>query len=88
MENNKEKDHKLEKTLKIGEKCILVHRTYAFQNKKGGRLIPARLSTYANINGKVEPVFTIIGAPKSEVTMGTYIPFIDVQKAIDSIITK
>lgn len=77
-----------DKVLNIGEKCILVHRSYVNQNKVGGMLIPARLKTYKNINGKVEPVFTIIGAPKSEATLDFYIPFLDVQKAIDAIITK
>lgn len=75
------------KVLEIGGKCILVHRSYAGQKKPGGMLIPARLKTYKNINGKVEPVFTIIGAPKSEVSLEFYIPFLDVQKAIDSIIS-
>ena len=76
-----------EKVLGIGDKCILVHRSYANQKKPGGMLIPARLKTYKNINGKVTPVFSAIGQSKSELTLEFYIPFLDVQKAIDAIIS-
>jgi hypothetical protein len=75
-------------SLKLGSKCILVHRKYAFQNTVGGRLIPARLKTWHNKTGVPEPIFTIIGHSKYELTLEHYIPFIDEQKAIKSIITK
>lgn len=75
--------------LSIGDKCLLVRREYGFQNKIGGRIIPARVKTFQNIKGIVEPVFAEIGnAKNNELTLSKYFVFTDLQKAIDSISIK
>ena len=74
--------------LTIGSKCFLVHRGYAYKKKTGGRIIPARVSTFANIKGTVQPEFLKIGDSKFEMHMVNYIPFVDVQSAIDAITSK
>lgn len=73
------------KDLSIGDKCLLVHRNYVNKNVLGGRLIPVRLKTWENRTGIPEPVFTIIGQPRHELTLANYIPFIDEQEAINAI---
>jgi hypothetical protein len=67
---------------KIGSKCLLVHRKYCRSNLVGGRIIPVRVKTWENKKGIPEPVFTIIGSPKHELTLDYYVAFIDEQKAI------
>lgn len=79
----------MSKDFKIGAKCLLVHRAYCKKNILGGRIIPARVKTWENKTGFPEPIFTIIGQPKYELTLANYIPFMDEQEAIDAIkITK
>jgi hypothetical protein len=75
-------------SLTIGSKCFLVSRSYAFQNKWGGKILLAKVVTFQNIAGNIEPVFKEIGNSKVELTVKNYIPFVDIQTAIDSIITK
>lgn len=84
MEN---RNKKTTDQLTIGSKCYLVHKGYAFKNKIGGRIVPARVSTFVNTRGEVEPEFVKIGNSKQEMTMKNYVPFVDVQSAIDSIVT-
>ena len=79
---------KKEVILDIGSKCYLVRREFAFKKRIGGKIIPARLKTYENIAGKVEPVFTAIGGSSAnELRLTHYIPFINTQEAVDAIIS-
>lgn len=75
----------MENILKIGKKCFLVHRSYAYKKKSGGQILIGRLKTWKNIQGKVTPIFVEVGFPKIELTLKNYIPFLEEQKAIDSI---
>ena len=70
--------------LTIGCRCFLVHRSYAYQNKWGGKIILAKVYTFQNRKGKVEPVFKELGN-KQELSLENYIPFIDIEEAIKSI---
>lgn len=70
---------------KIGSRCLLVHRKYCRSNIVGGRIILAKVKTWENKKGVPEPVFTMIGQSKHELTLANYLPFIDEQKAIDAI---
>jgi hypothetical protein len=74
-------------SLTIGSKVFIVHRKYAFQNKPGGKVILARVVSFSNRNGNIEIDFRAIGQPAKSPDLGMnhYIPFIDIQKAIDSI---
>jgi len=74
-------------SLTIGSKVFIVHRKYAFQNKPGGKVILARVVSFSNRNGNIEIDFRAIGqsAKSPDLGMNHYIPFIDIQKAIDSI---
>jgi len=81
----KEKTSKRLKSLRIGCKVLLVNRRYAFQKIPGGSIVVGRLKTYRNINGEITPVFTEIGNSKLELTLNTYIPFVDEQEAINAI---
>jgi hypothetical protein len=76
--------------LKIGSKVLLVNKAYAFQNKNGGRVICGRLISFANIGGKVTPVFSEVGKSKSEITLTTHEAFLlkDLKLAVDSISIK
>ena len=76
-------------SLTIGSKIFIVHRKYAFQNKPGGKVILARVVSFSNRNGNIEIDFRAIGQPSKSPDLGMrhYIPFIDIQKAIDSIKT-
>ena len=74
-------------SLTIGSKIFIVHRKYAFQNKPGGKVILARVTSFSNRKGNIEIDFRAIGQPSKspDLGMANYIPFIDIQKAIDSI---
>jgi hypothetical protein len=74
-------------SLTIGSKVFIVHRKYAFQNKPGGKVVLARVVSFSNRNGNIEIDFRAIGqtSKSSDLGMTNYIPFINIQKAIDSI---
>jgi hypothetical protein len=77
------------KQLQIGDKCLLVSRDYAYQNKRGGRILIAKVKTFCNYSGTVEPVFFEVGNSKrGEMTLAKYVVFVDLQEAIDSISIK
>lgn len=75
--------------LTIGSKVFIVHRKYAFQKKIGGKVVAARVVGFHNMNGSVEIIFRQIGQPKSspDLTVKHWIPFIDINKAIQAIIS-
>ena len=70
--------------LTIGSKVFVVNRDYAFKRKAGGKVLPARVVAFENRNNNIEIVMKITGR-RDEVTVVNYVPFINIQKAIDAI---
>lgn len=83
-------DLRLKKTtdqLTIGSKCYLVHKGFAFKKKWGGKIVTARVTTFVNMKGDIIPEFKEVGNVKNEMTTTHYVPFVDVQSAIDAIMS-
>lgn len=70
--------------LTIGTKVMLVNKAYSHQNKPGGKILSARVSSFWNNGGKVEPMFKIPNY-KEEVSLSTFDVFIDQEEALKAI---
>lgn len=79
------KKSKTTENLTIGDKCYLVHKEYIGKCVWGSRIIVAKVKTFQNIKGFPVPVFTEVGNSKRELTMDVYIPYVEVNKAIEAI---
>lgn len=79
----------MSKQLTINSKIFVVHKAYANQNKPGGRVVLARVTSFVNKNGKVVPEFRLIGQPGAtpNVSECQYEWFTNIELAIDSIRT-
>ena len=75
--------------LTIGSKVFVVHRSYAFQKKLGGKIQLARVVAFENRTGSVNIVFRLVGQSSKgpDLTVQHYIPFVDINKAIEAIST-
>lgn len=73
--------------LTIGSKVYIVHNTYAFQSKVGGKVSLARIVSFVNKSGKIEPEFRLVGQPtvSSNLSMEHYHVFTDIKKALNAI---
>lgn len=79
----------MSKELTINSKIFVVHKSYAYKNKVGGRVVQARVTAFSNKNGKIVPEFRIVGQPGSspDVSESHYEWFQDINLAIDAIRT-
>lgn len=71
--------------LTIGSKVFIVHRAYAYQKKPGGSVIAAKVVSFRNISGSIEITFRTMGEKPFTLGMDYYLPFINIQVAIDAI---
>lgn len=70
--------------LTIGSKIFAVHKSYAFQKKPGGIVLPGRVIAFKNVRGFIEIIFRLRGS-KTDCTLAYYMVFIDIKEAIDAI---
>lgn len=70
--------------LTIGSKVFVVHKSYAFSKKPGGKVLPAKIVSFVNVAGTIQLELKIVGHP-STVGESHYIIFTDVKKAIAAI---
>lgn len=77
----------MKKLLDIGDKGYLVSKHFAGKGLKGGKVLPARVRTYQNISGTVEPVFQSPGI-RYDLTLSQYEYFDDIKEAVKSIESK
>lgn len=73
--------------LTIGSKVFVVHRSYAFQKKLGGKVLLARVVGFENRTGSVDIVFRLVGQSSKglDLTVQHYVPFVNINKAIEAI---
>lgn len=72
---------------KIGAQMFAVHKKYADDNVRGGRIIVCRVKTYENKSGQVIPVLTEVGNAKREIPVDTHYFYHNLTDAIDAITT-
>lgn len=70
--------------LTIGSKVFVVHKSYAFSKKAGGKVLPAKIVSFVNVAGVVQPELKIVGH-SAIVGESNYIIFTDIKKAIGAI---
>lgn len=69
----------------IGSKVFLVHKQYKDKKLNGGKIIPCKVKTYENVNGKILPVCSIIGDSRKTIMEDSYYLFDNVNDAIEAI---
>lgn len=72
---------------KIGAQMFAVHKKYADENVRGGRIIVCRVKTYENKSGEVIPVLTEVGNTKREIPVDSHYFYHTLSEAIDAIRT-
>jgi len=82
----KKKSYNL-KDLTIGTRLFVVHNKYAFQKITGGRVLSARIVSFVNMNGQVEPEFRLVGQPSASgnLRVDNYTIFTSVKEALKAI---
>jgi hypothetical protein len=75
------------KDLNIGTRLFVVHNKYAFQKILGGKILPARIVSFVNITGQIEPEFRLVGQPStsSNLRVDNYTIFTDIKEALKAI---
>lgn len=73
---------------KIGAQMFAVHKKYADENIRGGRIIVCRVKTFENKTGDILPVLTEVGNAKREIPADSHYFYTNLSDAIDAIRTK
>lgn len=72
--------------LTIGSKVFIVHSSYAKKEKKDGAIVnQARIVSFVNRAGNVEPEFRMIGQKGPNLSAAQYNVFDNIRDAINSI---
>lgn len=69
----------------IGSKVFIVHNGYAYKNKEGGIVHQARVVSFINRKGIIEPEFRMIGQSGPNLSAAQYKVFTNIQEAIKAI---
>ncbi len=71
----------VESYLPIGTKVYGIHEHYVEKSPIGGKIIPCKIVSYENVDGRIEPIYRKIGA-KVEPSIVTHRFYIDLDEAI------
>lgn len=71
--------------LTIGSKIFVVHNSYANKKREGGIVNQARIVSFVNRKGFIEPEFRMIGQKGPNLSTAHYMVFDNIQEAVNAI---
>ena len=69
----------------LGTKIYLTHKKYKKERLQGGKIIPCKIKSYENKNGKIIPICSEIGNSKMFYDLSCYNHNMTIEQAIECI---